>query len=233
MNLRLLTVIVWGLLVPLGFGHGGGLDSRGGHRDSKHGGYHYHPERFSAQPVYIPPPTSNVRTAARTSAKIEPRKTARLTAKSPPKLRYTVLKKKLHDGKGFARVRLEQSNADPEQLELLPAIVHEGLTVSWIFVLPKESDLLLGVVKNVDGDSIWDANTQLKDPWAKNGRFAIREWSNVEGTYKKMATFEESYGDKATLSDDKGKSITIALEKLCDADRQWIQECDSLLPSEN
>ena len=43
MKKAILTVAAGALLLPMtAFGHGGGLDSRGGHNDRKNGGYHYH-----------------------------------------------------------------------------------------------------------------------------------------------------------------------------------------------
>lgn len=40
---RLVLVLTFGLFLPeIGYAHGGGLDSCGGHNDRKRGGYHVH-----------------------------------------------------------------------------------------------------------------------------------------------------------------------------------------------
>ncbi len=72
--------ILLGAVIEVAFGHGGGLDSNGGHNDRKNGGYHYHRRVYSSGRSNLDSVVKSnpaPRTAPRTNAKDQARSRSR------------------------------------------------------------------------------------------------------------------------------------------------------------
>jgi hypothetical protein len=214
------------------YGHGGGLDSRGGHRDSRNGGYHYHLDQFQPPP-YSPPPI-DYRTMANQQAKITARKEVRTKARGfvSNKFKFAILNQRNFKGKSFARVRLLTSfdQVEVEQLETIPKTAFKDDTDGTATVLKVGSETVLGRVTRKDLTTTWIPDAESIDPWAENGRFTYRTWTSSTGSILKglmLADFDEEH---VVLEDEKGKQVKIRLDRLSVADQKWVNESNSLLP---
>ena len=152
------------------------------------------------------------------------------------KFEYEVLTTKDLGKKSYARIKIKNDSMPKESdLKAIPQEVFPE-KACWIFVYPSDKSVLQGVVIASPGKAPeWrvansKATNITRDPWLDDGRFAMREWSDVSGSYKVVAIFEDRTSDKVKLIKVDGKSIQIEIEKLSEKYRKWLDAAKYMLP---
>lgn len=81
-----------------------------------------------------------------------------------------------------------------------------------------------GEAKNVPINSLSKEDQKFVGQWLLKGGAQFRTWTSSGDKFKVDAKFVRSSDDSITIQPRDGRQLTIALDKLSDADRQYVQE---------
>lgn len=217
--------------------HPGGLDSSGGHRDRRSGGYHYHGGGPSVPKLPAPDqePDPAHRTTARTSPKLSFRSSAPIRRTTTEPIQVKVLDSKTILKHYYARVALLTPDAPSRSdYESLPLNLTK-LPQSTIYIYASDAAKMLGIVLQKLGRdpefraSDSEGSNVPSDPWV-DGPFAYREWKDATGSFTVVALFHGRIGDSVSLLKKDGTEIKVLFEKLSLVDQKWIRTVGAKQP---